>query len=177
MTVEGLSPAQETAARLALQQVCDMTASAEFARRVEAREWSPACPSFFFSRQRRIEAAALLSALRSETPAFTLKLGTFRNRKVTAETSVSERRITLVASRLDRVISDEMPARIDAGADLINTLGHELTHLIPEPGNSAAFRFRDRGQSMPWCKRDLLVSYGLGQIYEDLWRESVTRVQ
>ncbi|WP_088307298.1 hypothetical protein [Novosphingobium sp. B 225] len=167
MTTIGLSAAQETSARAALTQVCAIMASDAFAKKIAAGEWSPACPGFFFGRQPRTPAADVLHALTTETPAFTLQIGTFRNGKVTAVTRAGDRSITIIASRLNNAAAANGAAR----AALVNTLGHEMTHLIPDPATPTASRFRDRGQSMPWCKGALLISYGVGDIYEQLWRD------
>lgn len=167
MTTVGLSAAQEATARAALAQVCAIMASDAFARQIAGREWSPACPGFFLRKQPRTPAADVLHALTTETPAFTLQIGTFRNGKVTAVTRAGDRSITIIASRLNNAATANGAAR----AALVNTLGHEMTHLIPDPATPTASRFRDRGQSMPWCKGALLISYGVGDIYEQLWRD------
>ncbi len=166
MTTIGLSAAQEASARTALVQVCAIMASDAFAKEIATREWSPACPGFFLGRQPRTPAADVLHALTTETPAFTLQIGTFSNPKVTAVTQAWDRSITIIASRLNNAAANG-----EARAALVNTLGHEMTHLIPDPAAPTASRFRDRGQSMPWCKGDLLISYGVGDIYEQLWRD------
>lgn len=166
MQMDGLNTAQQASMLSARADVCAILASPQFEADLRGQQLEWACPGFFFAARKRIEPADVLHALRNEVPEFTVALGSFRNGKVTAETSVGARRIRISAHWLDRASVDGSAER----GDLVNTLAHEMTHLIPAPGDASAFRFADYGQSMPWCKRNRLVSYSVGDTAERLWR-------
>lgn len=61
---------------------------------------------------------------------------------------------------------------------MVETLAHEMTHLIPESPDSIRSRFRDEdhvervrpGSTEPRCYNNLLVSYEIGRIAGELWR-------
>lgn len=166
MQLEGLSAVQQATILSARSDVCAILASPQFEADLSTQQLEWACPGFFFAARKRIEPADVLHALRNEVPEFAVALGSFRNGNVTAETSISARRIRISEHWLDRASVDGSKER----GDLVNTLAHEMTHLIPAPGDANGFRFADRGQSMPWCKRTRLVSYSVGDTAERLWR-------
>ena len=53
--------------------------------------------------------------------------------------------------------------------DLINTLAHEMTHMVPATAPGEIFRFQDDGHRKRKRPALELVSYGIGDLVERLW--------
>lgn len=165
MRLSGIEGNAEAAMRSALRDACAIMADIEFERAIEAQDLDRACKGFFFAKRKRIASREALAAV-AEIPAFTVKTGTFALKRTTAKTSVTSRTITIAEHWLERALQDGSSQR----GDLVNTLAHEMMHLIPAKGDPSAYRFSDDGQSTPWCKRSRLVSYAVGDTVETIWR-------
>jgi hypothetical protein len=60
-------------------------------------------------------------------------------------------------------------------ADTINTLIHEMTHLVPMSATNRGSYLQDGGQWTWWCDTARLASYAIGDEGEKIWLSSQTR--
>lgn len=162
--MQGLTPAESRAATEALAAVCEVLASRTFAERLVAGTWLTSCPVLPWSRGNRITGADALAALRT-LPDFKLFSEQTGWSVTVAMTDTASREIRI---RPAQFALWEGATPSDKGA-LLNTLAHEMTHLVgmeQEPGTP---RFQDSRYWLPWCGADRFVSYGVGNLVEELW--------
>lgn len=168
MQVNTLSPGNAESVKEMLATVCRIMNSDTFEADITGAQMNRGCRPFFLFRKKRISGPEVLSFTRN-IPDFDLRIKAFRNSKVTAETSVAMSRISFRNERLEAWQSGDRARR----ASSINTLAHEMMHLIAKQGTNNRYKFTDAGQSMPWCDRNSLVSYQIGQIVEEIWLREV----
>lgn len=161
-----LAPARQATVARAIAEACRIAASPEFAVRLRERSLDRRCPRFFAARSYPVTADSVLAS-QAEIPAFAVIEEAHRNRDVTAVTRLGPRQIALRPSWIDRASA---PGAAAFG-DLVNTMAHEMLHLLPLEGQPSAYRFSDRGFSMPWCRGRALVSYTVGDLVESQWRQ------
>ena len=161
-----LAPARQATVARAIAEACRIAATPEFAARLRERSLERRCPGFFAARSYPVTADSVLAA-QAEIPAFEVIEEAHRNRDVTAVTRLGRRQIALRPSWIDRASA---PGAAAFG-DLVNTMAHEMLHLLPLEGRRSTYRFSDRGFSMPWCRGRALVSYTVGDLVERQWRQ------
>lgn len=168
MTTSNLSVDESAAAQRVLTDVCAIFGSAAFTKAVEAQDkWSAGCGRFPYTKTRRVESDEILRRIRADIPAFTLIKG--KPRGAIAVADASNRTIKIEPVR----IASAANGNGDSAAALVNTLSHEMTHLITANNQPGGSYFTDRGQGWItfWCKRSQMVSYRTQDIVEDIWRE------
>ena len=77
-----------------------------------------------------------------------------------AQAHKSKQRVAIKPKRIKTWFSNDIKTK----ALLINTIAHEITHLV-------SYDFSDRGHGTPLCPDDELVSYGIGNLVAQLWIE------
>ena len=149
---QNLKPEQRQAFAVAYAEACTVIASSEFRRQVEARTWLSGCGT------PRISGAEAYTRYASSIPAYSV---IFRNPvNAIALTNSGTRRIAIRPSRL-RPWQDGTGSK----AELIGTLAHEMTHLVP-----GTPMFTDGGHGTAACPDSDLVSYGFGNIAMQVWQ-------
>lgn len=140
-------------------KVCQVFDSKDFQARVEGQEWIASCDGNDGS-PKIITGEEVYLLLQEEVPDFSVNpmwpwMAIAQAQK--SENDHVKNRIAIRPGRIDRWYSAEVE---DRGA-LINTVAHEITHLI-------SYNFRDRGHGSKACPDDKLVSYGIGNLVEEL---------
>lgn len=156
----------------ALADVCDILADPEFARRIEGEpEWFADCLGNGMPGT-PVEGAAVVAAL--TPPRHRFSVVARKPAWAEAVTNLSYQAIAIRKQRF-KAWASGVPER---QAEMINTLTHEMSHLIPEQEGSIVSRFKDedhvesdkpadRGR----CLNSKLVSYDSGDIAAQLWLE------
>jgi len=70
----------------------------------------------------------------------------------------TKNRVAIKPKRIDGWYNDSNEIK----ANLINTIAHETVHTV-------SFRFKDRGHGTDECPDAELVSYGIGNLVEEIW--------
>ena len=161
------SPSHGQAAQAALVEACAVLGSPNFRAGVEARSWHAGCPRFPWSSQQSVQGREAYQAM-AALPDFTLVVAKVGGRSTIASTDVATSTITIMPARFEGWLTGGDQNQ----ADLVNTLVHEMTHLVPKEGAPTRFRFTDSGHWTLWCDAEHLVSYGLGDLAETVWLSS-----
>lgn len=87
-----------------------------------------------------------------------------------AVTDIANQRMAIKKSRFQGWNGDA-----EARADMIETLVHEMTHLVPASGftgdpSDARYLYKDDGHGTQSCPDDQLVSYELGRIAREVYK-------
>lgn len=167
--VQNLDAAQTRLLLSALADVCAIYGDAEFARAVRAKsDWIMDCAPGGMAGQ-PIAAEAILAELVPPSRGFSVVA-----RKPSGAEAVTNLHYQAIAIRKLRF---EQWASPDANrrAEMIETLAHEMTHLVPEPAQPKVSLFKDSGHvanpTRPGqCADARLVSYGVGKIVKAIWR-------
>lgn len=174
---QNLSSADIAITKLAISEIESVIASELFLTKLNAQTWRTDCTQDGYF----VDGIEILSDLTNNTLPVSLK----------KKNSVTGNAITNwgknIASNGDvsfvsRMIID--PDRFDnwhddrqSKANMINTLIHETTHLVP---NKSAYedsfqgfwtKYSDEGWNNDTCLQSTLVSYAVGNIAEDVWLE------
>ncbi len=156
----------------ALADVCSILADPEFARRAEREpEWLADClrggqPG------RSVTGAAVVAAL--TPPRISFSVVARKPWGAVAVTNLGYQAIAIRKQRFDAWASG-VPGR---QVQMVETLAHEMTHLIPESEGSSQSLFKDEDHvdsvsaaNADKCLNNKLVSYDSGRIVADIWLE------
>jgi hypothetical protein len=161
-TLTNTDPQLQEGFRLALSQACVIMESQPFRRTVEASRLARKCPSLF-SKHKRIAGAEIYRRLASGMPvSFTVTAEDLSGSTV-AVTNAYNRSMSIEPWKLTAFAGGDASDR----AGTVNTLVHEMTHLVPDAGGGSYFQ--DGWQWTPWCDAEKLVSYNLGNDAETQW--------
>ncbi|NIJ39204.1 hypothetical protein FHR22_003938 [Sphingopyxis panaciterrae] len=165
--------AERSAALLAaLADVCDILADPEFSRRIEREpEWLADCLSNKMPGKPVTGAAVIAALVPPRTPFSVVAEKPWQAEAVTnlgyPAIAIRKQRFAAWASGAPR-----------RQAQMIETLAHEMTHLIPESEGSLRSLFKDEDHvdstdpaKAHKCLNSKLVSYDSGQIVADIWLE------
>ena len=166
MTLHDFTPVQTAAATEALEAACRVIGSPSFRAEVTGKDWLSGCRLLPFGKPYRVRGAEVYRLLEAGVPDFKLVAAKVGGPSTVAVTSVVHSTITIMPSRFEGWTGGTKAGR----AALVDTLVHEMTHLIPEEGTTDRFRFTDNFHGTWWCRDENLVSYGLGQAAGRLWR-------
>lgn len=153
----------------ALEQVCTILSDPEFERQVRTRtDWIMDCTSDGKAGQ-PITADAILAAL--VPPSHRFSVVARKPNGAVAVTNLHYQAIAIRKLRFEQWASTNIASR----AEMIETLAHEMTHLVPEPQRPKVSLFKDEGHvanptEPAQCADARLVSYGIGKIVADIWR-------
>lgn len=160
---EGLDSMQRTSWNEAYAQACVTLSLPAFRFAVEQSRLNTHCTLFG---KREIAGKELLRLIDSSILDFTiLAAKQLQTNSTNASTSIADRTMKLTFTRLDDWRTGDRAVR----ASVVNTIVHEMMHLIPQPQNSDAYYFRDSGHWLPTCNAKSLVSYGVGDLAEKAW--------
>lgn len=159
-----LTAPESLAATEALTAVCEVLASRAFAERLREGTWLTRCPIVPWSRGNRISGEDALAALRT-LPDFELFSEQTGWSVTVAMTDTARREIRI---RPAQFALWEAATPAEKGA-FLNTLAHEMTHLVGMEGDPGTPRFQDSRYWLPWCGADRFISYGVGNLVEELW--------
>lgn len=141
----------------AMAEVCAITLSEEFEREVRARTWLATCLG---PKGETISGDEVYRLFMGARP-FSVRFRKPMNAEAT--TQIANERMAIRRMRLKA-----WRAGGASRGDLINTLAHEMTHMVPGESRER-FRFQDddhREKKRPALE---LVSYGIGDLVERLW--------
>jgi hypothetical protein len=163
--VQNLTPEERRILIAAMAETCRIIASSAFERAVKARAWLATCnkPGGKPDVVSGEEAYRLyVSGIRSFSVRF---------RKPWNADAVTQIRLRRIAIRRQRLEAWRAAGIRNDMSELINTLAHEMTHMVPDDPAAAAprFRFQDKGHKERNASALELVSYGLGNLAERLW--------
>jgi hypothetical protein len=149
----------------AMADACAVIQSAEFRDRVVAAHFARKCPRLF-TKRRLMEGTQVYRALTAGLPAdFEVTLRKVGSRRVGAETIAYDRAMSIEPDKFTNWTAGDRRDR----ALTVNTLVHEMTHLVRESDTTVWPLFQDEGGFTPWCDADRLVSYALGEIAQEVW--------
>lgn len=156
--VQNLSQAQELAVMEAAGHVCRVVNGEEFKNRVLNQEWMASCDLDAEGKKDTIDGEEVLNIMSNGIPDFSVNpkkpwMAIAQAQK--SESNPTKNRMAIKPTRIDTWYSS------DNKGLLINTIAHEATHLI-------SFSFRDRGHGTIECPDANLVSYGIGNLVEEL---------
>jgi hypothetical protein len=167
-TLTNDNPQLREALRTAMADACAIFESATFRSRVESLELARKCPLLPFRKHQLIAGHDIYRGLAEGMPqAVSITAADVGWRSTIATTNASTRSITIKPWRF----SGWMNGSRDERGGMINTLVHEMTHLVERSPGAGSY-FQDGGQWTPWCNENLLVSYALGDAAEDQWRRA-----
>ena len=156
---QNLEEDQRQAVLGAAGRVCEVFKSRELQARVEAQEWIVSCDGSNGS-PRTMPGTEVYSLLRQQIPDFSIHSRRPWMAIAQAQKSVHDHTRNRIAIRPERIQSWYSDSSDERGA-LINTIAHEITHLI-------SFEFRDKGHGTARCPDNRLVSYGVGNLVQEL---------
>jgi hypothetical protein len=161
-TLTNTDPQLQKGFGIALAQACGIMESQPFRRKVETSRLARKCPSPL-SNHKRIAGAEIYRRLASGMPAsFTVTAEDLSGSTV-AVTNAYEGSMSIEPWKLTAFAGGDASDR----AGTVNTLVHEMTHLVPDDGGGSYFK--DGWQWTPWCDAEKLVSYNLGNAAETQW--------
>lgn len=163
--LDGLTPAQAETAGAALKDVCAVLGSEAFQAQLKATVWLTGCPVAPWGRGNRVPGGEGLARLSEGVPDFTLQAEKTGWNSTIAMTSVATRTMRIKPDWFDHAASADRATR----ARFLNTLAHEMTHLVSPPGRPGAYQFTDSRYWLPWCGRDRMFSYGVGDLVASTW--------
>lgn len=131
-----------------------------FAQMMSERTWAVGCDTDPIEQVDGSEVVADLRALDAN-------ISVFPKKPFWAEgqTDLANYRIAINPSRMDAFNRDE----IVAASELINTVAHELTHMVKLNGQDGVYKYRDAGHGKENCMDDDLVSYRVGRTAQAIW--------
>lgn len=158
--IQNLDARQQKAVLAATNDVCSIFHSDEFRQRVMAQTWLASCEEVN-GKPDEMKGAEVYEILMKQIPNFSVHPR--RPWRAIAQTQRSE-----IDSVYNRVAF--RPKRIEAWyspvdtikSQLVNTVAHEITHIM-------SFDFADKGHGTKECPDSKLVSYGIGDLVEELW--------
>lgn len=156
---QNLDEGQREAVMEAASEVCRIFSSIEFEQRVKSQAWLANCDGDNGSPE-TVSGEDVYALLQEQVPDYSVNPRKPWMAIAQAQKSVTnhaKNRIAIAPSRISAWHSGD----IGAQGNLINTMAHEITHLI-------SFQFRDRGHGSPACNRSQLVSYEIGNLVEEL---------
>lgn len=170
--LQNLTPERRAMFLAALADVCEILADPEFSRRVQNEpEWLADCLSNGMP-GRGASGAEVVQALTPPRYGFSVVAG--KPWGADAVTNLYHQGIAIRKQRFDAWASG-VPAR---QAAMINTLAHEMTHLVPESPGSMRSLFKDEDHvasnaeaDRHKCLNSKLVSYDVGRIVAEIWLE------
>lgn len=159
-------PELREAFRTAFVDACAILESDQFRATVESLQLARKCPTLPFKKHKLLPGAEIYRRLVEGMPgAVSVSAEKVGWASTVAVTNAAERSITIRPERFSEWTGSDRSLR----AGMVNTLVHEMTHLIePTPGAGFSY-FQDGGQWTPWCHQNLLVSYEIGDRAEDQW--------
>jgi hypothetical protein len=157
---QNLNNRQEKAVLEAATDVCNIFHSDEFRKRVIAQTWLASCDEEN-GKPDEISGEEVYKMLMKKISNYSVHprkpwlaiAQTQRNEIdfVYNRVAIKPKRIEAWYSQVDTIKSE-----------LVNTIAHETTHII-------SFDFADRGHGSEKCPDSRLVSYGIGNLVEELW--------
>ena len=160
IAMQNLNDRQKIAIAEAANAVCEIFNSNEFRDRVKSQNWLASCDETN-GQPDEVSGEEVYNAIMKKINDY----------------SVHPRKPWLAIAQTQRNESDLVynrvaikPKRIEAWyssvdsikSELVNTITHETMHII-------SFDYADRGHGSEKCPDDRLVSYGIGNIVEELW--------
>ena len=145
--IQNLNSEQKAKFKTAFAKAMNLIESEEFQDQVNARTYRRAC-----DKDDRVSGEELLSDIRE-----TMSPDVYARRPAgaNAQTSFKPPRIAIAPKS---ITGDENA--------LINTIIHEMTHLVPSEGVEINPKYRDRGVGNNNCEKADLASYSIGEIAE-----------
>jgi hypothetical protein len=151
--VQNLNAKQETAILEAAGKVCAVLTSTAFKERVVSQQWITSCDKAESDDEDWIKGPQIYRILSSNIPNFSVHPK--KPWMAIAQADLANKRMAIDPDRINEWYSDNQKG------NLINTIAHEITHLTTH-------FFRDRGHGTPKCPDAKLVSYGMGNLVEEL---------
>lgn len=160
IAMQNLNERQKIAITEAAKDVCEIFNSDEFRDRVKSQHWLASCDETN-GKADEVSGDDVYNSIIKKINDY----------------SVHPRKPWLAIAQTQRNESDLVynrvaikPKRIEAWyssidsikSELVNTIAHETMHII-------SFDFADRGHGSDKCPDERLVSYGIGNIVEELW--------
>lgn len=156
---QNLNNEQRRAVMGAASAVCAVFESEAFEERVAAQSWLANCDGDGGSPE-VMSGDAVYAVLSERVPDFSVHPRKPWRAIAQAQKSETDHRKNRVAIRPSR-ISAWHAGTAEGRGRLINTTAHEITHLL-------SYAFRDEGHGSEACPDARLVSYGIGDLVEDL---------
>ena len=154
--------------RTAMADACAILESDLFRVAVEESRLARKCPGPF-KKHKLLDGREIYRKLAEGLPtSFTATAEKVGGEDTVASTSAGNRSMSIEPFKFTDWRGGSQKKR----AETINTLIHEMTHLVETtPGSWVSF-FQDGWEWSPWCNGELLVSYSLGDIAETQWLAS-----
>ena len=146
----------------AIETAAQVIQHPDFEASIKLREFRMSCDS-----NQLIKGSAVINDLRR---AFDFSLVARKPFRAIAVTDIVNQRMAIKKSRFQGWNGD-----VEDRADMIETLAHEMTHLVPERGftgdpRDARYLYKDGGHGTSSCPDNQLVSYELGRIAGEVYK-------
>ena len=156
------NPKFKTNAIDALETAARVIQHPDFETSLKARDFRMSCES-----DMRVKGSEIFDDLRR---AFNFSLVARKPFLAIAVTDIANQRMAIKKGRFEGWNRD-----MEARADMIETLVHEMTHLVPERGftgdpSDARYLYKDDGHGTKSCPDNQLVSYELGRIAREVYK-------
>lgn len=160
IAMQNLNDRQKVAIREAANDVCEIFNSDEFRDRVKSQNWLASCDETD-GKPDAVSGEVVYNAIMKKINDYSVHprkpwlaiAQTQRN-----ENDLAYNRVAIKPTRIEAWYSSIDTVK----SKLVNTIAHETMHII-------SFDFADRGHGSTKCPDERLVSYGVGNLVEELW--------
>lgn len=160
IAVQNLNDRQKTAITEAANDVCEIFKTDEFRDRVKSQNWLASCKETN-GKLDEVSGEEVYNAIMQKINDYSVHprkpwlaiAQTQRN-----ESDLAYNRVAIQPNRIEAWYSSIESIK----SELVNTIAHETMHII-------SLDFADRGHGSEKCIDDRLVSYGIGNIVEEMW--------
>lgn len=155
---QNLNEKRKKAIKEATADVCKILASDEFKQRVLAQQWLVSC-DLINGQPDVMTGQQVFDLINKKIPDYSVHPRHPWN--AIAQTDPAKARVAIKPARIRNWNATDKKER----ANLINTIAHETMHIL-------SGSFRDGGHGTTECPDARLVSYGIGNLVEELWLAS-----
>lgn len=162
--IDGLSPKDKEILGEAYAALMLILGSDSFKIKLNNKKLRAGCLS-----DARVDGDRIITDLKTKTIPVVIQKR--KSRYATAMTDIVKRRMYIDPNRFDNWHTGKADQSI-----MINTLMHEITHLIPYDketpvGKNWYYKYYDQGHNNNGCLDADLVSYVVGNVAQDVWLE------
>lgn len=160
VALQSLEETEVKSIREAAADVCEIFYSEEFKERVIAQNWLASCAKKN-GKPDEMSGQEVYELMMKNIPRYSIHSRKPWNAVAQTQKDESNFVYNRVAIKPKRIKAWES-ATDTIKSELVNTIAHETTHII-------AYEFADAGHGTDECPDSNLVSYGIGNLVEELW--------
>lgn len=160
IAMQNLNDRQKLAITEASKDVCDIFSSDEFRDRVKSQNWLASCDEIN-GKPDEVSGEVVYNSIMKKINNYSIHprkpwLAIAQTQR--SESDLAYNRVAIKPKRIEAWYSSVDTVK----SELVNTIAHETMHII-------SFDYADRGHGSDKCPDNRLVSYGIGDLVEELW--------